>query len=75
MIRLSPYFLNLLLCEFFVHGFVHGKFLDSGEFGWISLDSQKAVKVVGCRLNGLYWISLKLCMVAGAGFEPTTFRL
>jgi hypothetical protein len=59
----------------FVHGFIHGKFLDSGEFSWISLDRRNGGKARVFSSIGLYWISLKRKMVAGAGFEPTTFRL
>jgi len=35
--------------DIFVHGFVHGKFLDSGEFCWISLDRRVGEKPVACR--------------------------
>ncbi len=60
---------NFFLCTFFVHGFVHEKFLASGGFCWISLDGRIGGKPLVCRLVGLYWISLKVEVVAGAGFE------
>ena len=59
----------------FVHSFVHEKTLDSADFGWIALEGRMAAKPLVCRLTRLYWISLKVEVVAGARFELTAFRL
>jgi hypothetical protein len=58
----------------YVH-FVHGKFLDSGEFSWIFLNRRNGGKSRACNSIELCWISLKVEMVAGAGFEqvPRSF--
>ena len=63
--------------DIFVYGFVHGKFLDSGEISWISLERGMAMKPLVRRIIGLYWISLKVEWLRGLdlnqrplGYEP-----
>jgi len=58
----------------FEQGFVHENFwiqANLARFVW----GEVAEKLLVRQASRLYWISLKVEVVAGAGFEPTTFRL